>query len=187
MKSDPLDALLARLTCGDVAAAETVFRAYEPYLRKVVRRQLPARMRAKFDSVDVVQSVWADLIDGFRHNGWRFADVAQLRTFLYRVTRNRFIDRCRHHDALVAHEQPLAATDVERLPATPDPAPDDALQADDLWARMLAACPPAYHDLLRYKRDGLPLAEIVVRTGLHEGSIRRILRNLARRLALNKC
>jgi RNA polymerase sigma-70 factor (ECF subfamily) len=49
---------------------------------------------------------------------------------------------------------------------------------------MLALCPPAHHDVLRLKRQGLPLVVIAARTGLHEGSIRRILRQLARQLAV---
>src|SRR6185503_13784456 len=87
---DTLQGLLDRLGAGDDAVAEEVFRAYEPYLRKVVRRQLPPRLRAKFDSLDVVQSVWADLLTGFREAGWRFPSVGHLRAFLVKVTRNRF-------------------------------------------------------------------------------------------------
>ena len=48
---------------------------------------------------------------------------------------------------------------------------------------MLAICPPGHHDILRHKRQGLPLAEIAARAGLHEGSVRRILYDVARRLA----
>ena len=44
-------------------------------------------------------------------------------------------------------------------------------------------CPPAHHNLLELKRQGFPLAEIAARTGLHESSVRRILYDLARRLA----
>jgi DNA-binding IclR family transcriptional regulator len=36
------------------------------------------------------------------------------------------------------------------------------------------------------KRQGLLLTEIAARTGLHEGSIRRILYDLARRLAISR-
>ena len=43
---------------------------------------------------------------------------------------------------------------------------------------------PAHREILILKRQGLPLAEIAARTGLHEGSIRRILYDLARRLAI---
>ncbi|HZY85770.1 MAG TPA: helix-turn-helix domain-containing protein, partial [Gemmataceae bacterium] len=66
MSAEPLHTLLERLCRGDDQAAEQVFRTYEPYLRKVVRRQLPTRLRSKFDSLDIVQSVWADVLDGFR-------------------------------------------------------------------------------------------------------------------------
>jgi hypothetical protein len=57
MNEDALTPLLDNLCHGDTAAAEQVFVACEPYLRAVVRRRLPARLRAKFDSIDVVQSV----------------------------------------------------------------------------------------------------------------------------------
>ena len=91
MSEDALDAVLEKLCSGDAASAEQVFRTYEPYLRRVVRRQLSPRLRAKFDSVDVVQSVWADLLTGFREGGWSFDDRDQLRAFLVRATRHRLI------------------------------------------------------------------------------------------------
>jgi DNA-binding CsgD family transcriptional regulator len=49
---------------------------------------------------------------------------------------------------------------------------------------MLEECSPAHREILILKRQGLPNSEIAVRIGLHEGSIRRILYELARRLAL---
>ncbi len=96
MSLDPLDDLLRKLGNGNDGEAEQAFRAYEPYLRMVVRRRLPSALRSKFDSLDVVQSVWADVLLGFRQNRWHFADAAHLRTFLVRLTCNRFIDRARH-------------------------------------------------------------------------------------------
>jgi RNA polymerase sigma factor (sigma-70 family) len=186
-EDDPLDALLEKLSGGDAEAVEQVFRAYEPYLRKVVRRQLPSHLQAKFDSLDVVQSAWADVLEGFRRAGWRFADKEHLRAFLVRVTRNRFIDRYRQHHNAASREQPLATgVQEDTLPPSAEPRPSEVVQADDLWRQILARCPPEHHELLRLKRQGLSLAEIVARTGLHEGSVRRILRNLARQLAFQR-
>ena len=179
MTVDPLQRLLDLLGSGDDAAAEQVFRAYEPLLRKIVRRQLRPALRAKLDSSDVVQSVWVDLLHVFREGGQRFASVDHLRAFLVRAACNRLVDHVRHYRP----ERPLAE-DEGGLPASAQPGPGEQAQADDLWERMLALSPPEHHELLRLKRQGLSSEEVAARVGLHEGSVRRILRNLARQLAL---
>ncbi|MCI0684073.1 MAG: RNA polymerase sigma factor [Gemmataceae bacterium] len=181
MTIDPLDELLDRLNDGNLDAAEQVFRACEPLLRKVVRRLLLPSLRPKFDSSDVVQSVWADVIEAFQRGGNRFVSAEHLRAFLVKATKNRFIDLYRRHHRALEREEPLPGFDLE-LPASL-PQPSDAMQEDDLWDKLLALCPPEHHELLRLKREGRPLAEIAARTGLHEGSIRRIVRALARQLA----
>jgi RNA polymerase sigma factor (sigma-70 family) len=186
MTAEPLDALLEKLCNGDMTAAEEAFVAYEPFLRKVVRKLLPQRVRSKFDSIDVVQSVWADVLNGFRQAGWRFKDAAHLRSFLVQVTRHRFIDQVRHHRSALLREQPLTGTDPEQMPASKLPRPSEIVQADDLWRKMLSLCPPAHHEVLRLKRQGLTMDEIGALTGLHEGSVRRILRQLAREMAVRE-
>jgi RNA polymerase sigma factor (sigma-70 family) len=183
MTSSPHDALLDRLCRGDPDAAEGVFRKYEPYLRRLVRRMLQPRLRAKFDSADVVQSVWADLLVGFRARRWHFADEAQLRAFLVRMTRNRFLDRYRQARVALDRERPLAAFASWHLPASPQARPSENAHAVEVWERLLALCPPGHRDVLRLRRLGLSRAEVAERTGLHEGSVRRILRRLARAVA----
>src|SRR5947209_20320978 len=115
VNSNPLETLLEKLSNGNPEAAEEVFRTYEPYLRMVVRRQLPGRLRAKFDSVDVVQSVWADVLEGFQNKAWTFTNADQLRAFLVKVTRHRFIDRLRHHQHSLELEQPLTNAEQEEV------------------------------------------------------------------------
>jgi RNA polymerase sigma-70 factor (ECF subfamily) len=181
--TEPLDRLLEQLNRGDTAAAEQVFREYEPYLRMLVRRQLRPAHRVKFDSMDIVQSVWADVLEGLRDAGWNFSDRVQLRAFLARLARNRFVDRCRKHRNALIHEVPLTNASPAGAIAAHGPRPSEVAQRNELWDRMLALCPPAHHELVRLKREGLGLAEIAVRTGLHESSIRRILYELARRYA----
>jgi RNA polymerase sigma-70 factor (ECF subfamily) len=182
MHDDYLDQLIDRLNDGDAAAAERAFLAYEPYLRMAVRRQLTGPLRSKLDTMDIVQSVWADLLCGFRESGWRFADRAHLRAFLVRVTRNRLVDRQRQHHRAIEREQPLARTLPNELPRSRQPRPSEVAQGHELWERILAKCPPQHREILRLRRQGLPLAEIAERSGLHEGSVRRILYNIARRL-----
>jgi RNA polymerase sigma-70 factor (ECF subfamily) len=176
--------LLEKLNRGDSGAVAEAFREYAPYLRLVIRRQMPARYRGKFDSSDVVQSVWADVVEGLKHDGWRFRDDAQVRAFLARIARNRLIDRLRHHQNALSHERPIQEADPEWLPESGQPRPSEVMQAEELWQRLQTLCPPAHREVLRLKRQGLPLAAIAASTGLHEGSVRRILYDLARRLAL---
>jgi RNA polymerase sigma-70 factor (ECF subfamily) len=184
MSVDQLDELIARLNDGDVVAAERAFLAYEPYLRMAVRRQLNGPLRSKLDSMDIVQSVWADVLCRFRESGWRFADRTHLRAFLIKVARNRLIDRRREHHRALEQERPLDETAAQDLPLLSQPRPSEVAQGHELWDRMLEKCPPAHREILRLKRQGLSLNEIASRTGLHEGSIRRILYDLARRLAI---
>jgi RNA polymerase sigma factor (sigma-70 family) len=183
MTPSPLEALLDKLCQGD-AAAEEVFRTYEPCLRLMVRRQLPAWLRSKFDSVDIVQSVWADLLDGFRQKGWHFDDSARLRAFLVKATRHRFLSRFRQHQRAGDLEQPLESAEQEL--ASSQPAPDKVAEADDVWQQLLSLCPAEHRGLLELKRQGLALEEIAKQTGLHPSSVRRILYDLARRFARHR-
>ncbi len=180
MNPDPLDTLLSKLSQGDTDAAASVFRTYEPILRMVVRRQLSDRLRSKFDSLDIVQSIWVDFLRGFHDSGWRFENAAHLKAFLVTMTRNRFVDRLRQHRHALEHQQALSNADMAQ---TPEPSPIDVVAAGELWEKMVQLCPPAHRRLLELKRQGLSLAEIAEQTGLHPSSVRRILYDLARRLA----
>ncbi len=186
MTGDRLDALLAALDRGDDNAASELFLQCEPYLRMVVRRRLTPRLRSKFDSCDVVQSVWADVLGTLRQPDGRFPDVAHLRAFLTRATYNRFIDRLRQNRRALERETLLDERVAEALPPAKQPSPSEVAEAGELWEELLALCPPERRELLELKRQGLRLAEIAERTGLHEGSVRRILYELARRLAARR-
>jgi RNA polymerase sigma-70 factor (ECF subfamily) len=182
MDSTAIEQLLDKLNSGDDQATAQVFRAYEPYLRKVVRRRLPAQARARFESSDVLQSVWADLLVGFREGRWRFSSAGQLRAFLIRVVQCRLYDRAGRVLNQARREQPLAQ--LSEPPAS-EPRPSEAAQAESVWQKLLACCPPEHGEVLRLRRLGFTLQEIADRTGLHEGSVRRILRQLAREAAFS--
>jgi RNA polymerase sigma factor (sigma-70 family) len=183
MNSPPLESLLEKLANGESEAAERVFRDYEPFLRAMVRRRLTPMLRAKFDSMDVVQSTWADVLRSYRRAGWRFADESHLRAFLARVTYNHFATHCRRHRVALEREEPLQDDGSPAEPAAGQPRPSQVAQADELWATLLDLCSPAHREVLELKGQGVPLAEIAERTGFHESSVRRILYDLAKRLA----
>jgi RNA polymerase sigma-70 factor (ECF subfamily) len=184
MSAQSLDDLLGELNSGNAGAAERAFISYEPYLRKVVRRLLPSEMRAKFDSIDVVQSVYGDVLSAFRGGRVQFRSAAELRAFLIRATRNRFIDRLRQHRTAARLERPLEGANASGNGHAREPRPSETAAARELWERLLVLCPPEHHRLLELRRAGATAAEIATETGLHEGSVRRLLRELSKRLAL---
>jgi RNA polymerase sigma-70 factor (ECF subfamily) len=185
MSGHPLDLLLEQLARGDAGAAEHVFREYEPYLRMIVRRYLPTGLRPKFDSVDVVQSVWVHVWRGLRQAAWQFSDREHLKALLVTVTRRRLVSRYRHFRSSAEHEVASSA-DLDRFPSADLPRPEDQARANELWERMLALSSTAHHEMLRLRRQGCTMEEIARKTGMHEGSVRRIFRRLARQLALSE-
>jgi RNA polymerase sigma-70 factor (ECF subfamily) len=184
MNTTTIEHLLDKLSSGDEAATEAVFRAYEPYLRQVVRRRLPTQIQARFESWDILQSVWADLLAGFREARWHFASAEQLRAFLIRVVQYRLYDRARK--ALRQTQQELPLTQSPTDPVARQPRPSECAQADAVWDKLLELCPPEHHEILHLRRAGCTFQEIADRTGLHEGSVRRILRQLARQTAFSE-
>jgi RNA polymerase sigma factor (sigma-70 family) len=181
--SDSIDALLVRLNAGDELALKRMFIAFEPYMRMVVHRHIAGSLRAKFDSADVVQSVWADFVAGLQQAKLSFDNVDQLRAFLFKMTRNRFIDRLRKHRESLRLEVALPQNKADALPVDRCPRVSENFYADELWQQMVQVCPPAHYELLKLKRQGASIAEIAEQTKLHEGSVRRILYDIARRVA----
>jgi RNA polymerase sigma-70 factor (ECF subfamily) len=67
-----------------------------------------------------------------------------------------------------------------------EPRPSQVAQAAEMWATLMEVCPPAHRPILELKGQGIPLAEIAERTGLHESSVRRILYELARKVVATR-
>jgi RNA polymerase sigma-70 factor (ECF subfamily) len=187
--SDPIsdasvERWITRLNAGDAVALEQLIRRYEPYVRILVRRRLGARLRSKVESRDIAQSVMADAVVGFRRGGLRFEGRAQLMAYFRRIALRRLADRYQKHRRSLAHEEPLGDTLVRDHPADAQPRPSEVAQGREFWEQLMRSCPPAHRDIVRLRMSGAPLAEIARQTGLHEGSVRRILYDLARRMAV---
>lgn len=178
-----LEGMLSRLNRGDLAAAEQAFRQYEPYLRVIVRRQITNRLRAKFDSSDIVQSVWADLLVGFRDARWHFSNALRLKAFLVKATKNRFVDRVRQQQVTLDNEKSLSTVDEDHIRRVHTPRPSEQVRANELWQDILDCCRPQHRIVVEMKRQGSSLDEIAAASGYHKSSIRRILYDLTRKFA----
>src|SRR4051812_41242904 len=170
---EQLEALVDGLNRGDEIAIQRAYQVYQPFLRMIVSRRLSIPLRARVDSLDIVQSIWADLVPVFRRAGCQFPDAARLRSFLVRVTRNRLVDRQRKHGRVLGRERAIALEELQDLPGPQHDRPSQSLQADDLWQRLLSSCTPSHSEILKLKREGVTSAEIAARVGMHESSVRR--------------
>jgi RNA polymerase sigma factor (sigma-70 family) len=180
------DELLEQLVQGNSEVLGELFAVYESYLRAIVRSQLSVNLQSKFDSVDVVQSVWVQLLQKIGQDGCRVNDQNHLRALLVTLARRRLVNRVRRCGRASNAEVPLNEAGWDSLFDATQALPTETAQANDLWAKMLSMTPAQHHDVLILKREGLPLQDIAARTGLHEGSVRRILRRLASELALQE-
>jgi DNA-directed RNA polymerase specialized sigma24 family protein len=131
-----------------------------------------------------VQSVFADLIRGIRLGGWHFAGRPQVEALLRRIAWRRLADRYQKHARAIEREHSLDDTPPHLLRDAAQSRPSQEAQGREFWERILSACPPAHHEVVRLRMNGFRMGEIAGRTGLHEGSVRRILYDLARRLSI---
>ena len=179
MASDEAE-LLALVGRGDPGAAERLYRLYRPYLLAVVRRR-SARARTR-ESSDVVQSVWVRVVRQLATRGLVADSEPQLRGLLAVIARRRLADRAR-----AASRRPAPAAGAAG-PAPEEPGrlarPSEVAVAHETWARLLELCPPEHRNLLHLRRQGLTLTEVAERAGMHDGSVRRVFRHLARAAAL---
>ena len=122
----------------------------------LVRAPVPAGLCGKFDSMDVVQSVWADVWRASRPQ-WHFSDRAHLQAFLARLARNRFLDRCRKHRNAWHCEEPVAETGSpsRSRPIRPGPARSPSRTSSGTG---YSALPAGHHEMLQLKRQGYRLA-----------------------------
>jgi RNA polymerase sigma-70 factor (ECF subfamily) len=94
------------------------------------------------------------------------------------------VDKIRRNRSAIARECPLGELADADEPLSRLPSPSEQLLADELGQRMAALCAPAHREIIRLRLRGVPVAEIATRTGLHVGSVHRILQDLACRVAV---
>jgi RNA polymerase sigma factor (sigma-70 family) len=174
--------ILARLRAGDLAAAEALYRAYGPFLRVAVRRRLHPRLRARFDSLDFVQDVWASFLT-LPADRYAFDTPQALLAFLNRVAHNKVTEVFRQRFGTqkddVTREDPdgTRAAARDQLPS-PGPTPSQWAVAGEAWERLLSRVPPGYWPILERLREGYTHEDIARMTNVSIATVNRIVRRL---------
>lgn len=180
MTHEPDETAILSATRGDPVAIEDVLRAYLPRLQQYVRLRIGPQLRAREDTVDIVQSTVRELLE---QPAFEWRGEIEFRAWLFQAALHKILEKQRYH-AAGKRNAAREAGDAEHV------ADDDAV-AHDLASPSRIAM--AREDLQRLEsvidrltepqREvvtlarivGLPHAVIAARLGKSEVAVRQLL------------
>jgi RNA polymerase sigma factor (sigma-70 family) len=164
-ESESFAHLLHRVRRGDAAAAEEVWRHYEPFLRREVRLRLrDPRLRRLFDEQDVCQSVMASFFVRATAGQFDLDGPDQLRHLLAGMARNKLALQARRHQAQrrdCRRAEPL----FDDAGAAPGPSPSQVVAWRDLLQQFRARLGAEEQQLADLRAEGRPWADIAALLG----------------------
>lgn len=187
-------ALIRRFRSGDQEAAHELVRRYGQIILQVVRRRLPLRdrMRAKFDSMDFVQDVWASFLCDPTSLP-EFDGVSDLVNYLWAMTNNKVgMERRRRYNTDkwdVRRENPLTDANADsnvqtdrELPDCRQSTPSQIAMERELWGNWMRHLKARDCEILRMRREGASFEEIADRLQINEKTPRRLVDRLRKEL-----
>jgi RNA polymerase sigma factor (sigma-70 family) len=181
--------LMQRVRAGDPRAAQEVFDRYSEPIRRVVRRYLHQRLRTQYDSIDILQTVWASFFQ-VPPERYTFETPEALIKFLSQMAHNKAVDVFRRRlmagkhnlNRQVSLNEPTRELD-QALPVR-QPTPSQLAIAEEHWERIIRGQPPRVRQVLEMLRVGHTQREVADRFGLHPKTIQRLLEKLLPRVDL---
>lgn len=165
---------------GDPVAIDEVLRAYLPRLQRFVHLRLGAPLRAREDTLDIVQSTVRELL---AHEQFEWRGEVEFRAWLFQAALNKIREKARFHGAakratgreLPAGLHALGSDAALRDTTTPS---RDAMAKEDVQALEAAFArltEPQREVLTLARIAGLPHAAIASRLGKSEVAVRQTL------------
>lgn len=182
-EEDEFRALLEEAQAGSQDAMCELIERYAPHIVRAVRRKLSKAIRAKFDSFDFVQAVWASFF-GAPRGLVRFDRPEELMGYLVTLAHNKVVDEIRRRMKTekynVNRERSLddSGLHLARSLAAQEPSPSEVAVADELWARLLKGQPEDYRRILELRRVGNTQQQIADQLGLNERTVRRVIQRI---------
>lgn len=183
--------LMQQASDGSEAAVWLLLDRYSKNILRVVRRHLPAEIRSKVDSTDIVQSVWKSVLrKGATFDGE--SSPEKLVAYLAGMARNKVYETHRHYTTTKAcdlsREQPLArlserqdasssAGDMELHDARARE-PLDILSSRENWERAIENSGDRGQQIVELRLKGLTLNEVAEKLQVSVSTVRRDLEAL---------
>ena len=183
------DALIAQIRDGsDEAVTELVERYGRQLLLYVRRRMRRGKLRAKFDSVDFVQSIWASFFAVSRRMD-DFNTADSLVRYLSGMARNRMAYEFRKRFNVAKYNITLEVEMDEQALTTSTALSADAPSASqvaiarEVLDRMLDGRSELHQQIIKMRLAGHRYVDIAKALDIDEGSARRIVREVHREMA----
>jgi RNA polymerase sigma factor (sigma-70 family) len=181
--------LLARWREGDQHAATELYERYAERLIALARSRLSAKLAARFDPEDVVQSACRSFFARARAGQFALQQSDDLWQLLVAITLHKLRRQVKHHQAdkrAIDHEASApTATETFGLPIQAlarDPAPDEAAALTDVVEEIMRGSRPVDGRIIEMRLQGYTVEEIAAETRRSERTVWRVLEQLKQRL-----
>lgn len=187
---DPEDrALLADLRNGDEMAAEQLYKRYAHRLKALAQKKTGKDLANRFDSEDVIQSVFRCFFERARNGLYDVPTGGDLWPLLLVIALQKVRAYGTYHRAGrrdVAREQTVAERDSARMPSPPDRTSGSDSLLHMIAEETLDQLPPLHRQVARWRLEGYDHNEIALKAGRSKRTIERIFqecRSILQRLA----
>ena len=159
------DDLIRRAQAGNVRAFETLVEAHIPRLRRFAK----SFAQGSSDADDLAQEALIKIYRSLR--SYRFE--SSFSTWMYRVTRNAFMDTYRRNASL---ERAASEAGSQRPTEASAPAPDallmEAEQREQLWSAIREVSPEFRAVLVLVDVEGMSMSEVAAIEKIPEGTVK---------------
>jgi len=174
------ESLMQAVMQGSESASQELLERYGPHLLRAVRRKLHQKLRAKFDSLDFVQDVWASFFSRLPR-ALKFEKPEELIAFLTTVARNKMADVVRQRMVGQIYNVNREHSLENSTSVKPDqlvagqPSPSEVFMGKEAWDKVLKVQPPVHRRVLLLLRDGKTPAHISQELGISQKTVSRII------------
>jgi RNA polymerase sigma-70 factor (ECF subfamily) len=174
--------LIERVRAGSEDAARELIARYGGAVIRVIRSRLDRKLRAKYDSADLAQDVWASFFNGAlsRYPLRTPTDLAHLLT---RMAGHKAVDAFRawHHTRRRREHLMDSATVRQEVRdvCAGQKSPSQAVAVEEEWEQVLQQQSARDQRILILLRQGHSYQEIADELGVAERTVRRVVMRLA--------
>jgi RNA polymerase sigma-70 factor (ECF subfamily) len=171
---------IERVCSGSQEAIWDFIETYGPHIQRVVRRRLHQGLRAKFDSIDFVQMVWASFFGDIKRIA-AMSDPEELILYLVNIARNKVIEETRRRMTYerynVRRERPLTSSDLtDPQSIRGHDTPSQHLIAKERLQQMMGSCGSMRNRrIVEMRLKGSTYVQIARALGIHERTVRQIV------------